>query len=1285
MSGASAQALMVHKFKDSFGSEGSSAGQFSKPYGVAVNSSTHDVYVVDRGNNRVEYFSSAGAYLGVFDGSGTLAGEEKAAGSGGQIGEVSTGRFSGPTQIAVDNSGDPLMDPSAGDVYVVDRGHGVIDKYSATGAYVGQITGADTPGGRFEPGETVTRSIKGVAVDPNGVVWVTTKTSAIYSFSDALISKYSPPPVETAFGGAVEGLAVDSEDNLYFNVGGGRFAKVDSSGEILSSPFGGDTNAFGVALDPNGREVYLDSRGSVEAFDLSGVPIESDQSGTAFPSFGSGLLTFSPGLGVDAGNGTVYASDQTLDKVFVFEGIVLPDVSVGAITEQQTRSLTLNGTVNPEGRPVTSCVFEYDVRPYARGEVAHGSSVACSPAPGSGSSPMPVSAHLEGLTPRSTYYYRLVAENSGGKSPSPGQQVFTGPILDGQWTVEAGANSTTLQASIDPNGSDTHYYFLYGQTSAYGSYAPVEAPGVDLGSVAGARIVNVPLQDLEAGIVYHYSLVVVQSGEAFEAEDHTFTTQPEGTASGLPDGRAWELVSPANKKGALFELFEHGGQVQAANDGSGIAYVTKGPSAGEAPAGKASYTPVLSRRDGSSWRSDDLSLPGRFPENGEGGVNITFFHFEYRQFTPDLSIAAVEPQFEGTPPLSEGVTERTLYLRNNPAQSFSPLVTAANVPPGSVIEEPNFHGVNESEWEMMFLAATPNLGSVVFKTPKALTADAIDEETVQDHVDSYVQWNLYEWRAGALSLVNILPNGEVAHGRYPSKPTVTLADVVDAGGRGRGGTQRAVSDDGRRVAWAWGNPYTPSELPLYRGLYVRDMVEGHTVRIGGASAKYETMSSDGSRIFYIENGDLYVYEWAPGETSGAAVDLTGSHGTEPSGGVSELVSNVSDDGSYVYFVASGVLAAGGIKGENNLYLLHDTSGGWATSYISTLSNEDKPSWYAENYGAPFPARISSRVSPNGRFLVFMSDRSLTGYDNTDVVSGRPDEEVFLYDANSGRLACVSCDPTGARPTGVHDTEASELLVDRLSVWTEKETTESDPHTDHWLAGSVPGWDDLGRDPATYQPRYLSDSGRVFFDSPVGLVAADSNGLEDVYEFEPVGVGDCSNVTASSVMVFVPASDGCVGLVSSGTSGSESAFYDASENGNDVFFDTTGKLTGADYDKAYDLYDAHVCSSSVPCASEAVVPPPCASGDSCKGAPLPQPEIFGPAASATFAGAGNVTSAPAVVVKPRSLTSRQKLARALRACRKQKRARRGACERRARKRYPLKRAGKTAATGKGRGR
>src|SRR6202453_1067213 len=259
--GAPAQALEVHKLQGSFGSAGAGPGQFDGPAWMAVNDSTNamtepaagDVYVVDRGNNRVERFSSTGAYLGQFNGSGTYEDEEEAV-------KVKTGAaapmgaFSGPTEIAVDDSGSPL-DPSAGDVYVVDREHAVIDKFSSEGAYLGQLTGTPTctaqnpckSGGPFEAGNTSARSLYGVAVDPNGTLWVSTNKGPIYSFSDALVNQYQSER-ETVSGSAAEGLAVDAEDNLYIN-DGGAVTVVNSAGITLSYAFGDETGTYGVAVE----------------------------------------------------------------------------------------------------------------------------------------------------------------------------------------------------------------------------------------------------------------------------------------------------------------------------------------------------------------------------------------------------------------------------------------------------------------------------------------------------------------------------------------------------------------------------------------------------------------------------------------------------------------------------------------------------------------------------------------------------------------------------------------------------------------------------------------------------------------------------------------------------------------------------------------------------------------------------------------------------------------------------------------------------------------------------
>lgn len=553
---------------------------------------------------------------------------------------------------------------------------------------------------------------------------------------------------------------------------------------------------------------------------------------------------------------------------------------------------------------------------------------------------------------------------------------------------------------------------------------------------------------------------------------------------------------------------------------------------------------------------------------------------------------------------------------------------------------------------MNFMTASPDVSHVVFETPFSLTTNA---HTI---LESWCEeWcglpNLYEWAKGRLELVNELPGGGTTS---VNANGITAHVAIAGGGLLFGMAARTISADGRWVAWTWGVPYGP-EASDYRGLFLRDTVAERTYQLGGHGALYQTMSSDGSEVFYLEGRNLYAFNTA----TQTQTDLTPSHGAEEeNAGVKEAVSDVSEDGASVYFVATGVLAEGAVHGQPNLYLLRDSNGSWGTRYIATLSRQDEKDWYEEEFGgSQNAAGVSSRVSPDGRFLTFMSQMPLTGYDNIDANSGQPDEEVFLYDASTGHLACASCNPSGARPSGVLDAVGQRLLVDNQEFWGYKFRQGQ-----HWLAGSIPGWTYRNNGRSLYQPRYLSDSGRLFFNSPDALVPQDTNGVEDVYEYEPTGVGDCTLTNPA----FSPRSGGCVSLISSGTSSSESVFYDASESGDDVFFLTASRLTPADQDTAFDVYDAHVCSASVPCLSAAVSPPPCSSGDSCKAAPSPQPTIYGAPASATFNGTGNAASAPRHHFAPRCRSGQaRRRGRCVKKhkartthCNKRRRGRHGAC-------------------------
>src|SRR5207253_2860523 len=84
-----------------------------------------------------------------------------------------------------------------------------------------------------------------------------------------------------------------------------------------------------------------------------------------------------------------------------------PTVTTEPASSVTDKSATLNASVNPNGSEVGDCHFEYGT------STAYGSSTSCTPAPGSGSSPVAVSASLGGLSAHTTYHFRISASNAG--------------------------------------------------------------------------------------------------------------------------------------------------------------------------------------------------------------------------------------------------------------------------------------------------------------------------------------------------------------------------------------------------------------------------------------------------------------------------------------------------------------------------------------------------------------------------------------------------------------------------------------------------------------------------------------------------------------------------------------------------------------------------------------------------------------------------------------------------------------------------------------------------------
>jgi sugar lactone lactonase YvrE len=1094
---APALALREHVYSSSFGSEGSGEGQFSEPAGVAVSEvggSSGDVYVVDKGNNRVEVFSSTGTYLSQFDGS-----------------VAPTGAFSAPKTIAVDNSANPL-DPSSGDVYVTDTGHSVVDKFSSSGTYLGQIVNG-AGGGSF--GE-----LDGVAVDTEGLVWVYQSSKEIDSYSDAFANEFLA--ARNSPFGTSPGFAVDSQDNLYVNRGAEVVAKLDSSGMELKSEVDPERTAA-AAVDLSNDNVYIDNVITISAFTASGSSIER---------FGTGHLTGSSGLAIESSSGRVYVADSSAHAVRVFIPILVPDVSTGEASNLQTEgSATLSGTVNPDGVTVTSCKFEYGTG------TSYGSIAECPSSPGSGSAPVTVSASLSGLIPATLYHYRLVAGNANGENGGEDRS-FTAPrhpAIGGESFSNVGSTTATVSAQINPGGSPTTYHVDYGTSVAYGSSTQETSVGGGL----EAASVQVQLSGLQPDTVYHARVVATNVIGTAQGSDLAFTTAAAVTASAstLPDNRVYEMVSPiANADGnvyvpAVASYEESPDEIISSNpyrgssDGNAVAYAGDPPSTGgNGSVGNGLGNQFVATRATNGWMAVDVSPS----HNGER---------QYKGFSSDLSVGILASF--GQPPLTSDAPANcdVLYSRTTSDGAYHAAFTSTQTP--GECGFPEFAGISAGN------------SHLIFESTAALTSNAVEREGHK---------NLYESVAGQLYLVNVLPNGKpdvnAAYGASPEEESGVVIRNFD----------HVISSDGSRIVWT----------DLNTGdLYVRENADSPsaiTVQVDasvGGGGRYWAANGDGSRVFFTHAGDLYEYDLNAATTT----DLT------PGGNVQGVV-GVSQDGSYVYFVAAGSLASGAIVGQPNLYVRHDGE----TKLIATLAPADNAFKGPETnalYGDWRPAlqARTAELPPDGRHLVFMSTQSLTGYHN----SGLP--EVFVYDTGSGQVSCASCNPSGERPVA----HGSRLQTS------------------------------LGN---TYLLRSLSEDGsRVFFDSSESLVPEDTNGVQDVYEWERDGTGSCRQ------------NGGCIYLISGNLSSDFSYFVDASASGNDVFLATRAQLVSQDRNGNVDMYDARVNGGFPQLSLECT-------GTGCQGLPS-APPIFATPSSVTFNGVGNFEPPPKAVVKPKSKPSKCK--------------------------------------------
>ncbi len=348
----------------------------------------------------------------------------------------------------------------------------------------------------------------------------------------------------------------------------------------------------------------------------------------------------------------------------------------------------------------------------------------------------------------------------------------------------------------------------------------------------------------------------------------------------------------------------------------------------------------------------------------------------------------------------------------------------------------------------------------------------------------------------------------------------------------------AVSTNGDRVYWtdtATGD------------LYLHDGGGNHPIV---SAASFQTATPDGATAFYAKAGSLYSYDAATYTPSAS--------------------------------LASGVVGVLGASANGDTVYYQDANGlqRWHSGAITQVApNQVSPPANAADSSDYPPTTGTARVSDDGAKLLFVSSVSLTGYDNTDLNTGNPDAEVYLYDASGPTLTCVSCNPTNERPTG--------------------------PTT---IPGAISNGSALGSTDS-YKPRVLTTDGkRVFFNSQDTLALTDTNsnhltgaGIPDAYEWEASGEGSCAKA------------GGCITLISSGRSAGGALFIDASADGSDAFFITDDSLVSSD-PGSLDLYDARIGGGFL----QPSPPIPC-EGDACQILP---PDPIDPTLTTLLSGHGN---------------------------------------------------------------